>query len=134
MIRLEQVKLLESKVTTAIEYVRKVTEENSALKGKLGSYQKRIDELEVLIHQFKEEQSRIEDGILSALDRLNQFEDALEKTLSAGGAPSAGKALPEKDSPAKKKNGDSALPEEPEPQPEPAPSGEPKPSEELDIF
>ena len=83
MVSLEQVKLLESKVTKAIDYVKKVTEENSSLKGKLDSYQKRIEELEVLIQQFKEEQGRIEDGILSALDRLNQFEDALEKTLAA---------------------------------------------------
>ena len=82
MISLEQVKLLESKVTRAIDYVKKATEENTRLKGKLDSNQKRIDELEVLIQQFKEEQSRIEDGILSALDRLNQFEDALESKLS----------------------------------------------------
>ena len=83
MISLEQVKLLESKVTRTIEYVKKVTEENTALKGKLNSCQKRIDELEVLIRQFKDEQSRIEDGILSALDRLNQFEDAVENVLIA---------------------------------------------------
>ena len=82
MISLEQVKLLETKVTRTIEYVKKVTDENSKLKEKLNSYQKRIDDLEVLIQRFKEDQSRIEDGILSALDRLNQFEDALESTLS----------------------------------------------------
>ena len=82
MISLEQVRLLESKVTRAIEYVKKVTEENSSLKGKLDSYQKRIDELEVLIKQFREEQSRIEEAVLSALDRLNQFEDAVESKLS----------------------------------------------------
>ena len=82
MVSLEQVKLLESKVTKTIEYVKKVTEENTLLKGKLNSHQQRIDELEVLIKQFKEEQSRIEDGILSALDRLNQFEDALESKLT----------------------------------------------------
>ena len=83
MVSLEQVKLLESKVTKTIEYVKKVTEENSRLKAKLDSNQKRIDELEVLIHQFKDEQSRIEDGILSALDRLNQFEDAVETVVSS---------------------------------------------------
>jgi len=82
MVSLEQVKLLESKVSRTIDYVKKVTEENAGLKEKLDSYQKRIDELEVLIQRFKEDQSRIEDGILSALDRLNQFEDALESKLS----------------------------------------------------
>jgi len=82
MVSLEQVKLLESRVTNVIDYVKKVNAENAKLKEKLDSYQKRIEELEVLVHQFKENQGRIEDGILSALDRLNQFEDALESKLS----------------------------------------------------
>ena len=83
MVSLEQVKLLESKVSRTIDYVKKVNEEKKQLKEKLDSYQKRIDELEVLIQRFKEDQSRIEDGILSALDRLNQFEDALGSKFPA---------------------------------------------------
>jgi predicted nuclease with TOPRIM domain len=81
MVTLEQVKLLEAKVAKAIGYVEKVSGENAELQGKLESYQKRIDELEVLVQQFREDQGRIEDGILSALDRLNQFEDAIERSL-----------------------------------------------------
>jgi chromosome segregation ATPase len=92
MVSLEQVKLLETKVAGAIEYVERVTGENALLQGKLESYQKRIDELEVLIQRFKEDQGRIEDGILSALDRLNQFEDAIEKSLAARGKPGAEEA------------------------------------------
>jgi len=91
MVSLEQVKLLETKVTNTIEYVKKVTGENAKLKEKLDSYQKRIEELEVLVHQFRENQSRIEDGILSALDRLNQFEDALESKLSTENTSDAAK-------------------------------------------
>lgn len=83
MVSLEQVKLLETKVARAIAYVERVTEENAILQEKLDSYQKRIGELEVLVQRFKEDQGRIEDGILSALDRLNQFEDAIEKSLAA---------------------------------------------------
>jgi chromosome segregation ATPase len=82
MISLEQVKLLESRVIKTIEYVDKITTENDLLRGKLESYQKRIDELEVLVQRFKEDQSRIEEGILSALDRLNQFEAEIENSLS----------------------------------------------------
>ena len=98
MVSLEQVKLLETKVTRTIEYVKKVTDENTQLKGKLDSYQKKIDELEVLIQRFRDDQSQIEDGILSALDRLNQFEDALESTLSAESRNSSDtRAAPKKD-------------------------------------
>ena len=83
MLSLEQVKLLETKVVNTIEYVQRVTGENAALRKKLEGNQKRIDELEVMVTRFKEDQGRIEDGILSALDRLNQFEDAIEKSLAA---------------------------------------------------
>jgi len=88
MINLEQVKLLETKVTKAIDYVERLGKENIALRRqeselqtRLESYQKRIDELEVLVTGFKEDQSRIEEGILSALDRLSHFEKAMEKGL-----------------------------------------------------
>ena len=82
MISLEQVKLLDSKVSRLIDYIKKANDENTQLKERLNSNQKRIDELEILVKQFRQEQGRIEDGILSALNRLNQFEDALENKLS----------------------------------------------------
>ena len=78
MVSLEQVKLLENKVTKMIDYVKKVTEENQKLKETLDSYEKRTGELEVLFQRFKDDQNRIEDGILSALDLLNKFEDAVD--------------------------------------------------------
>jgi chromosome segregation ATPase len=115
MINLEQIKLLESKVVKAIDIVTRVTEENAYLKGKLETYQTRIEELEVLIQRFKEDQGLIEDGILSALDRLSQFEAAIEKSLT-----------PAKQPEAKESRGDSkkapAKPQVPsEEQPSPAP-------------
>ena len=143
MISLEQVKLLESKVTKAIDYVKTVTEENFRLKGKLDSYQKRIDELEVLIQQFKEEQGKIEDGILSALDRLNQFEDALESTLAKGelrgetkeakkDSPVQAQGAPKKDDREEKTASSST--KKPDPPREPEQSEDLKSGEELDIF
>jgi len=88
MISLEQVQLLESRVAKALEYVQKVNDENAALisqredlQEKLDANQKRIDELEVLVMRFKKDQGRIEDGIVAALDRLSQFEEAFESSL-----------------------------------------------------
>jgi len=96
MLNLEQVKLLETKVANAIDYVQRVTGENANLRKKLEANQKRIDELEVLVTRFKEDQGLIEDGILAALDRLNQFEDAVEKSL-AGRNKEAKPSPPDKD-------------------------------------
>jgi hypothetical protein len=88
MVTIEQVRLLESRVAKAIDYVNRqteengrLTEENNLLKSRLDSYQKRIDELEGLILRFREDQSRIEEGIIGALDRPNQFEEAVERSL-----------------------------------------------------
>jgi FtsZ-binding cell division protein ZapB len=90
MISLEQVQLLEMKVARAIEYIQRLSSENSALStekanlhGKLEASQKRLDELEMLVLRFKEDQGRIEDGIIAALDRLNQFEEAFESGLKS---------------------------------------------------
>jgi predicted nuclease with TOPRIM domain len=89
MVSLEQVQLLENKVVKTIEYVQKLNEENAALlservglQQKLEANQKRLDELELLVIRFKEDQGRIEDGIVAALDRLNQFEEDFEKGLN----------------------------------------------------
>jgi predicted nuclease with TOPRIM domain len=88
MVKIEQVELLESRIAKAVDYVEHLSAENKALAAekeklqtKLEANQKRIDELEVLVMRFKEDQGRIEDGIQSALNRLSQFEDAFEKTL-----------------------------------------------------
>ncbi|MDR2343010.1 MAG: cell division protein ZapB [Spirochaetaceae bacterium] len=95
MVTVDQVRQLESKVAKAIDYINKLTDENTLLKNKLDSYQSRIDELEVLIQRFKEDQGRIEEGILSALDRLNRFEDDVYRTITpVGVSPHTG--VPEK--------------------------------------
>ncbi|MDR1128910.1 MAG: cell division protein ZapB [Treponema sp.] len=114
MVTLEQIKLLETKVVRAIDVVTRITGENAYLKGKLENYQKRIDELEVLIQRFKEDQGRIEDGILSALDRLNEFEAAMENSI-APAKPAAEKPVPEKPVP-EKTVPERAAPEKPAPE------------------
>ncbi|MDR0495527.1 MAG: cell division protein ZapB [Treponema sp.] len=88
MINLEQVKLLESRVAKAVDYIDRLAKENAVLRqketetrDKLAATQKRINELEGLVTGFKEEQGRIEESILAALDRLSQFEKAVEKSL-----------------------------------------------------
>jgi len=97
MINLEQVRLLEARVAKAVEYIERLSKENAALRqretelqAKLETNQIRIDELELLVMDFKVDQGEIEEGILSALDRLSKFEKAMEKSLKE--KPAAAKA------------------------------------------
>jgi hypothetical protein len=82
MVTLEQVRQLETKIGKAIDYVNRVNDENVRLQGELHGSEKRIAELEETIQRFREEQGRIEEGILAALDRLDQFEDNMSRGFS----------------------------------------------------
>ena len=81
---LEHVKVLESKVDKEIELAKRLMEENAQLREKARWYQQEIDDRDALIQAYKEEQHAIESGILSALNRLNQFEDTVEKKTRRG--------------------------------------------------
>lgn len=86
MITLDQIRTLEKKVHAAVSRIANLKHENSVLKEKLESYEQRITELEARISDFKQEQSEIEQGILSALDQLDQLEDDVLDPSSASEA------------------------------------------------
>ncbi len=75
MITLDQIKQLDTKVRKAIDKINSLTNENKMLKNKLDDYQLRIEELEILIDSFKEDQSEIENGIIEALNQLEIIDD-----------------------------------------------------------
>ncbi len=75
MISVEQIHKLESKVLKAVDVIKSLREENDLLKEKLSGYEKRIEELEVFIDSFKQDQTTIEEGILNALNQLDLLED-----------------------------------------------------------
>ncbi|MBA7626466.1 hypothetical protein ES703_33915 [subsurface metagenome] len=77
MIRLEQIRLLESKVNKAVELIKVLREENQALKKTLDSSQNRMQELEKMVEEFKSDQDEIEQYILKALKNLDHLEDEL---------------------------------------------------------
>ncbi|ULQ60186.1 cell division protein ZapB [Brucepastera parasyntrophica] len=77
MLSLDQVHLLENRVEKAVAKIQSLTAENTHLKSQLSGLQARVDELEAVIHSFKDDQGKIEQGILHALDRLSAFEDSI---------------------------------------------------------
>jgi len=84
MISLEQIRLLEQKVTSAVELIRVLKEENATLRRGLDSAQRRMKELETLVEGFKTDQREIESVIVRTLASL----DDLEASASAA-APAA---------------------------------------------
>ncbi|MCK5198552.1 MAG: cell division protein ZapB, partial [Spirochaetales bacterium] len=69
------IKQLDHKVRKAIDKISTLNNENKMLQEKLDNYQLRIEELEVLIDTFKEDQGEIESGIIDALNQLDILED-----------------------------------------------------------
>ncbi len=77
MLTVEQIKLLESRVLKAVERISSLQDENQRLRDGLSQYERRIEELEVLISEFRDGQKAIEEGILSTLKRLDVLEDEI---------------------------------------------------------
>jgi hypothetical protein len=93
MITLEQIRLLESKITRAIDLIRVLKEENSTLRKGLESAQRRMRELETLVDGFKTDQKEIESVIVRTLHNLDELEEsaAIPATAAtAGGIPEGG--------------------------------------------
>jgi len=83
MVTLQQIRILEEKVQKAVAYIAQLKEENSLLQRSLEKTRKRIDELEVLINEYAEDQKAIEEGIKNALLHLDKLEDTRAKAPAA---------------------------------------------------
>ncbi|HHU36484.1 MAG TPA: cell division protein ZapB [Treponema sp.] len=82
MLTLDQVRLLENRVEKAVGKITSLTEENNRLRSQLSTLQSRTTELEGFVTSFKDDQGKIEAGILNALEQLSVFEDSLTEEES----------------------------------------------------
>jgi hypothetical protein len=96
MISLEQIRLLESKISRAIELIRVLKDENGTLRKGLESAQKRMKELESLVDGFKTDQREIESVIVRTLHNLDELEEstAAGKRVEHAGAGASGAFAP----------------------------------------
>ena len=93
MISLDQVLLLQKKVETAVEKIGTLTgentqlkSENDALRSKCAELTKALSEKTELVSTLESQQGQIEQGILSALNRLSTVENSV---LNAAGSSSS---------------------------------------------
>ena len=80
MISLDQVKLLEQKVESAVAKIQQLQAENDALRTKVTELTNAVSAKSEQLSSFESEQDRIESGIKKALDRLSSIENTVLKT------------------------------------------------------
>ena len=95
MLNLDQIKQLEARVSKAIELMQTLKDENDLLKLELHDRQKRIEELENIVLVFKNDQAKIEEGIVNALNHLSAFEDTVYQAANSTAASAVHEAAPE---------------------------------------
>ena len=83
MLNLDQIRQLEERVSKAIELMQSLKDENDLLKLELHDRQKRIEELENIVLVFKNDQAKIEEGIINALNHLSAFEDTVYQAAAS---------------------------------------------------
>jgi len=79
MISLDQVLLLEKKVESAVQRIAQLNTENAALRTKCVELTNALSEKTEQLSAFENDQAKIEEGILKALDRLNSVENSVLK-------------------------------------------------------
>jgi hypothetical protein len=136
MITLEQIRLLESKITRALDLIRVLKEENSTLRKGLESAQRRMRELETLVEGFKTDQKEIESVIVRTLHNLDELEESAATPAAA--APSGGTtgsaSLSGKRAESRVGTGPVTPADAPQPVAAQKDAEPPSPKEELDIF
>ena len=80
MISLDQVKLLEQKVESAVAKIQQLQAENDALRTKVTELTTAVSAKSEQLSSFASEQDQIESGIKKALDRLSSIENTVLKT------------------------------------------------------
>ena len=83
MISLDQVHILEKKVESAVSKIVELKNENAALKHRISLLEKDNAELSSKVSVFEKEQNRVEEGILSVLNRLDEVEDTVSTSVPA---------------------------------------------------
>ena len=97
MLSVKQIQKLEEKVFKAIEIIKALKQENIILKSELASANKKIEELEQIISDYRSSQAEIEEGIVNAIKQLDDLDKISTENIPA----SAGNKANEKANKAK---------------------------------
>lgn len=79
MISIDQLRVLQKKISLLIQKYRATQGENQLLKKKLNNYEQRVSELESHYATIQEDQGEMESAILSTLQELEKIEDQFNR-------------------------------------------------------
>jgi len=82
MITLDQILTLQEKVESAVKKIEQLTAENAALRSKCVELTNALSAKTEQFSSFEADQSKIENGLLKALERLNAVENAVLNAAS----------------------------------------------------
>ncbi|MCL2705187.1 MAG: hypothetical protein FWE72_03155 [Spirochaetaceae bacterium] len=75
MISIKQIKKLEEKVFKTVELIKALKQENKILKSEIESANKKIEELEQIISDYRSNQVEFEEGIANAIKQLDELDN-----------------------------------------------------------
>lgn len=112
MISLEQIRILEQKVESALARLKELQNENAVLKHENTELKTQVNELNETCSRFEQEEGKIEQGILHVLNRLNTMEDTVQRTLLSDNQASQSKKEPVQTDIHNTANGSDTMPEQ----------------------
>ena len=83
MISLDQVRLLEQKVEGMLALFSRLKSEKAALEKENGELKAELETLKAKCGRFEQDEAKLEQGILSVLNRLNDMEDAVQNVMDS---------------------------------------------------
>ena len=84
MISLNQIRLLEQKIESILDLVSALQSEKAVLENQNAKLKAEVQELAAKCSRFEQDEEKIEQGILSVLNRLNNMEDAVQHVMESG--------------------------------------------------
>ena len=81
MISLNQIRLLEQKIESILDLVAVLQSEKAVLENQNAKLKAEVQELVAKCGRFEQDEEKIEQGILSVLNRLNNMEDAVQSVM-----------------------------------------------------
>ena len=85
MVSIKQIKNLEEKVFKTVELIKALKQENKILNSEVESANKKIEELEQIISDYRSAQVEVEEGLANAIKQLDELDNISTSNVAIQG-------------------------------------------------